>query len=343
MSRRRVRATIIGAGSAGTQVIKGLAARGVEIVGAVELLYLGEDVGEHAGIGPLGVVFEKDAEAVVARAHADVAVIATETPVAAIFDLVKLNLEHQTNVVTISEDSFYPVGEGDKALIAQLGEIAVRNGVTFMATGMQDLFWQDCLVLFSSAVREVRTLRLMTTAILDGSSEEVHREIYAGKTVEEFQSSRAADLYAGEVARGPLYAAAADLALTVISERNVMEPIVAKQDHYSKASDLHVAKGRILGTRVTTTVETAEGIDLVLEFCAKLAEEGEADNSALVVEGEPSLKVQVSRMSGFENTASIVVNRVPDVIAAQPGYVQVKDLPRLAYKPAGRFEVEDRA
>lgn len=340
MSTRKVKAIVVGAGSAGTQVIKSLHARGVEIVGALELTHLGADIGEHIGIGPLGVTFENDPQVLLNRVTADVAVVAVATELGSSFPIVKPILEHRVNVVTIAEDAFYPWTDADKKIAAEIDAIARANDVTFFATGMQDLFWQGGATLFSSGVRELHAIRIISKNVLDGASPEILDTIWVGKTLDEFHAREPSELK--EVSTGPLSAIALALGLTTTDTSTVVEPIRAKRHLYSQASDVHVPSGRIIGTREITTVHTQEGIILSNEFQAKLGEqEGEADGISLLVEGEPNLGFTVRELSGFENTAAVAVNRIPDVLAAPAGYLTVKDLPRPAWRPDRSFEITD--
>lgn len=318
-----------GGGSAGTQIVRTLHSHGIEIVGAVELAELG-DIGVRAGIGPLGIQFETDAAALIGRVQADVAIIAVGTTFAAILPTARLSLSHGINVVTIAEDAFYPWNESTTAAVRELDELATANGVTFFATGMQDVFWQNTAVLYSTVCRDITKLELFSMATLDGASDEVLETIYAGWTVAEFEAATADEQR--ELFEGPLTAIAADLGLTPSTVGTRIHPIVALADHYATLSDRHIGTGRIIGTREVTTMETAQGIPLVAEFHAKLPATGESDSSWLVISGDPGVTVRIEGMRGFANTAAIAVNRIPDVLAAEPGYLRVRDLPRPAYK-----------
>jgi hypothetical protein len=168
---RRIRAVVFGgAGTAGTQIIRSLISHGIDVVGAVEVAKLGVDVGVHAGLDPLGVVFEDDANAVLDRTQPDVAVLAIATGLTTTFASAKLALCRGCDVVTIAEDAFYPVAAADRGLAAEIDELAKANGVTFFATGMQDLFWQNTMTMFSTVVNGISRIHLVTIALQDGLS-----------------------------------------------------------------------------------------------------------------------------------------------------------------------------
>lgn len=328
---RRIKAVVFGgAGTAGTQIIRSLASHGIDIVGAVEVAKLGEDVGVHAGLEPLGVVFEADAAAVLDRARPDIAVLAIATGLAATFASAKLALVRGCNVVTIAEDAFYPMAAADHDLVQEIDALATANGVTFVATGMQDLFWVNTMSMFSTVVNDISRIHLLTVALQDGLSQAVLDSIYANRTVAEFEAGAGGDAH--ELFDGVLAAVAADLGLTPAGYESRIEPMTAPTDVYSHASDLTIGAGRILGTREVGLLKTTEGIVLVAEFQAKLGEGDEVERNRVEITGSNSVSVSVDGMSGFENTAAIVANRIPDVLAAAPGYLTVRDLPRPSHK-----------
>jgi len=327
---RRIKAAVFGAaGTAGTQIVKALVSHGIDVVGAVEVARLGEDIGVHAGVGPLGCVFEADPVAVLDRARPDIAVFAIATSLTTTFAAAKLALERGIDVLTIAEDGFYPMG-ADRELADQIDTLAKANGATFFATGMQDLFWQDAMTLFSTVVNDISRIHLVTIALQDGLSQAVLDSIYANRTVAEFEASAGGNAH--ELFEGVLTAVAADLGLTPAQYESRIEAMTTPVDHYSQASDLTIEAGRILGTRELGLMRTAEGIELTAEFQAKLGVGDEVDGSRVTVTGSNSITVHIDGMSGFENTGAIVANRVPNVLAARPGYLTVSDMPAPSHK-----------
>ena len=336
MSDTALRAILLGAGSAGTEMIKTLHARNIQIVAAADPAFAGEDVGTHADLEPLGVRFDDHLNAFIDSVEADIAVVAVATELDYNLPIINTILEHGIDVVTIAEEGFNPWTEAGKAIAAQLDATARSHNVSVYATGMQDLFWLNAAVVFSAGVRNLERITILSRNVLDGASTEILDTIWVGKTVEEFNTAPAGEHK--EISTGPLNALATALGLTPISTATTVEPIVAKTDHRSEASDVTVPTGRILGTREVTTVETEEGVTLSNEFQGKLGEGDEADGISLTVEGEPNLGFTVNHLSGFENTAAIAVSRIPDVIAAHPGYLLPGELPLLGRRPSFRYQ-----
>ena len=56
------------------------------------------------------------------------------------------------------------------------------------------------------------------------------------------------------------------------------------------------------------------------------------DKNEWTVEGEPNTTLIINRPSTVELTCASVVNRIPDVISAKPGYVPTEEICDLSFK-----------
>ena len=60
--------------------------------------------------------------------------------------------------------------------------------------------------------------------------------------------------------------------------------------------------------------------------------EDEFDKNIWTVEGEPTTTITVERPATVELTCATIVNRIPDVINAEPGYVTTEKIGELNHK-----------
>jgi 4-hydroxy-tetrahydrodipicolinate reductase len=68
---------------------------------------------------------------------------------------------------------------------------------------------------------------------------------------------------------------------------------------------------------------------------------GEVDQNVWTIQGEPNTEVIISRPSTVELTCATVVNRIPDLIAAAPGFITTDKMPTNAFRAKDlRFYVE---
>ena len=64
----------------------------------------------------------------------------------------------------------------------------------------------------------------------------------------------------------------------------------------------------------------------------KIYEEGDIDSTQWVIEGDPSTKVVIDRPPTPQLTCTISINRIADVINAEPGYITTEQLPFNVYR-----------
>ena len=79
-------------------------------------------------------------------------------------------------------------------------------------------------------------------------------------------------------------------------------------------------------------VQTVEGLRFKFSMEGRVYREGEADTNEWYVRGEPDLHLRNDRVPYRFTTCSSVVNRIPDVIRAEPGLVTLNRLGKPSYK-----------
>ena len=80
------------------------------------------------------------------------------------------------------------------------------------------------------------------------------------------------------------------------------------------------------------TTETKEGITIESECIGKVYSKEDFDKNEWTVYGEPDTTIVVNRPSTVELTCASIVNRLPDVINAKPGYVPTEQIGELQFK-----------
>lgn len=84
---------------------------------------------------------------------------------------------------------------------------------------------------------------------------------------------------------------------------------------------------------VTTTTE--EGIVIEGNCIGKVYAPGEFDQLVWAIHGEPDTEVIINRPATVELTYATIVNRIPDLIAAEPGFITSEKM------PVNRFRAKD--
>ena len=75
-----------------------------------------------------------------------------------------------------------------------------------------------------------------------------------------------------------------------------------------------------------------EGITIESECIGKVYSKEEYDKNEWTIYGEPDTTITVAKPSTVELTCATIVNRIPDVINAKPGFVPTSQFGELEYK-----------
>jgi 4-hydroxy-tetrahydrodipicolinate reductase len=122
------------------------------------------------------------------------------------------------------------------------------------------------------------------------------------------------------------------LGLTVKSQRQECVPETYDKDIKSSTLGMTIKAGDATGMSAVVTTETEEGIILETKCVGKVYAPDEFDVNEWTIVGEPETTVTVQRPATVELTCASVVNRLPDLIMARPGFVPTADMGDLQYR-----------
>jgi len=123
-----------------------------------------------------------------------------------------------------------------------------------------------------------------------------------------------------------------DLGLTTKTITESVKPIILDHALPCKAFNKDIPAGDVTGLDNTIVIETVEGILFKATQTAKVYEKGEQDINEWIIKGEPTIHMRNDNPPTLLGTSSQIVNRIPDVINARPGYVTIDELPKLVCK-----------
>ena len=337
---RAVRTVVYGVGAMGSILTRLLLDKGVEIVGAVgrNPEKVGRDLGEVTGLGrKVGVAVESDPRRALANG-ADVAVVSVASYLHVMRDHFAVCLEHGSNVVTIEEETVYPWSTAPD-IAAELDALAKANGVTLAASGAQDVFWLHLVGTLLGASHNVEAVEGRCLWNADDYGPEVAAHVHVGETPAAFERYVAEHGWPDFVARATLEALVAELELSVAAVSSTVAPVLAEETTPCRSIGRAVPPGHLLGVIDATTIETLEGPRFAFSMEGRIYREREADMNEWFVRGEPELHLRNDRVPTRLITCSSLVNRIPDVIRAEPGLVTLDRLgkPRYKHGPLGRY------
>ena len=335
MSDSKPRIVIYGAGQFGQFVARLAAEKEWPVVAAFNRAgdKVGQDLGTLAGLDKdIGVVVQDCDTASYENLDADIAVVTLLSPrlsenLVAYERLLGAGL----NVVDHTGEGYSPFCS-DPETAKRVDGLARQNGVTYSASGVWDMSRIWAGILLTGPCTQINSFFHRSVTDAETSGKAIMLQGGVSLTQREFANSIGKH---GGMAGG-LYPMIFDLVLkkigytpTNVSER--LEPVVYDHPVYCKLLDKQMEPGIVCGVRMICEVETKEGVPAVLHHEGRILLPGDTEHMYWKVDGKPSASVQVEREDTAHFTISSVFNRIPDVIAAEPGIRLMTDLGPLKH------------
>jgi 4-hydroxy-tetrahydrodipicolinate reductase len=259
---------------------------------------------------------------------------ATGSFVAEEFPVIESAIRAGLNVVSIAEEMAYPAARAPR-LAARIDRLARKRGVTVLGTGINPGFVLDLLIIALTGVcRRVEGIYAERINDLSPYGGTVMQTQGIGLTPAAFRAGLKSGKVVGHIGFQQSVAMIADALGLVLDEvRETRAPIVAKKRR--RGEHIVVEPGMVAGCR-HTAVGLCRGrkvIELVHPQQIEPGAESTRTRDRIVIRGVPNIEMKVEpEMAGGIGTASLAVNMVPLVAAAEPGLKSMKDLPvpRLA-------------
>jgi 4-hydroxy-tetrahydrodipicolinate reductase len=333
---------LVGLGATGLALGQAFVRRGdCDVVGAADVApsRVGHDLGVLLGGPPMGMSVVGD---IAELPPADLAVVATTSALAGIEPTLAGLVQRGMYVVSICEELSHPhLSHPD--VVARLDELAVDHGVSVLGTGANPGMIMDTLpILLSSLTQRVSRVRIRRTADMSHYGA-ILTKFGLGLTEEEFRTATDAGTVIGHVGFEQSIAAIADGLGWTLDEIVVDKPepaVIAAEsrrgDHVEVgpgtiAAILHGGRGVVAGEAV---------IELATHFGFIRDGDPVEAGDACIVEGEEQT-VEVRVPGGYESflsTVAVASNVATAVVAADPGFRTMADLPvgAVASKGAAR-------
>lgn len=320
---RKINVLLFGYGNTGKLIADGVEKHGGRVCGIVDAdrrLW-----GETAH----GVRIEGDGEHALLRGEADIAVISVESRLEMIAPMVRLCLSHGVDTITTSEEALFPYSTSP-SLTASLDALAKEHHCTFSASGFQDCFWIHGVTAFASACSRIDRIRGVLRYNVDEYGAALAEDHGVGLSVKEFRH-RFNEGFVPSYIWNANELLANKLGWGVSSQVQSCTPYVYHERLYSAACGRVIEKGDCVGMSTVVTTETPFGGVIETECIGKIYVAGDKDICKWTLTGEPSLSFEVNSPKTLEHTAASIVNRIPQVIAAEPGFVTIDRLGPAEY------------
>ena len=342
----------IGCGKMSKYSMRYVYEKGAEIVGAFDISehVIGKDIGTLMETEDKGVKVQNLADLAdfLKNNSADIAIVTTRSLIEELRDVVLTLVNGKVNVVTTCEEAFF-AENSNKLVFDEIDRAAKENGVTVTGGGYQDIFWGNLISTLAGSIHNITKIKGSSSYNVEDygiALAEVHG---AGLTLAEFDekiakpSELSNEEIKKQVAEGtfaPSYmwnvvgwlADKLGYHITEMSQKCVPQTNV--KDIHSTTLGMDVKAGDTTGMSAVVTAKTAEGVEIEAECIGKVYDETEFDKNVWSVIGEPDTTVSVERPDTVRLTCADIVNRIPDIINAKPGFVPTSQM------PDPRFRVE---
>lgn len=324
--------------------------KGGEIVAAFDVNpeIIGKDIGEIMG-GPARGVKVRDAaeaDAVLASLKPDACIITTMSLMRDIRDALLVCARNGVDAITTNEEAIFPMNSSP-SLTREVDALAKKTGCTISGSGYQDVFWGNLIATLAGAMHKINKIRGSSSYNVEDYGIALAKAHGAGLNLADFEKEIAAadNISPAErqkfIDRGeflPSYMwnvngwLAERLGLTVKSQVQKCVPQTHDKELHSETLGVTIPAGYATGMSAVVTTETEEGVTLETECVGKVYAPEEFDRNDWTLYGEPDTQVVINRPSTVELTCATIVNRIPDLINAAPGYVTTDLMPVNRYR-----------
>ena len=320
-----------------------------EVVGAVDINpnVIGKDIGDIMGTDKKNVIISdvKDAEKLLNELKPDCVIVTTMSLLSDVEDALMTCAKCGVNAITTCEEAFYPMNSNPN-LTKKIDELAKENNCTITGSGYQDAFWGNLITTLVGASHNVTKIKGSSSYNVEDYGIALAEAHGAGLTKEEFEEKIAsADEISDEerqkVIESGKYAPSYmwnvngwlcdKLGLTVVSQTQKCVPQFNDYDIESTTLNMTVKQGMATGMSAVVTTKTKEGITLETECIGKVYNKDEFDRNEWTVYGEPDTTLVINKPATVELTCATIVNRIPDVINAEAGFVPTSRMGELKY------------
>ena len=347
---RKVKVVQYGTGKMSLYTMRYVYEKGAEIVGAVDINpdVIGKDIGEIMGTENKGVkvVSIEDAEKMMTEVKPDIAIVTTMSLISEVEDALMLCAKLGINAITTCEEAFYPANS-NPGVTNRLDEMAKKTNCTITGSGYQDIYWGQLITSIAGSTQTIKKIKGSSSYNVEDYGIALAKAHGAGLTLEDFDKEvasvdrisdeeRQAMINKGEYLPSYMWNVngwlCAKLGLTVKRQTQKTVPQTHTEDIESSTLGMTVKAGMATGMSAVVTTETEEGIVIENECIGKVYSKDDFDKNEWTVIGEPETTLIINRPATVELTCGSIVNRIPDVINARPGYVPTEEMGELNYR-----------
>ena len=335
----------IGCGKMSVYTMRYAIEHGAKIVGAADINYnlIGKDIssiigGENKKVQIINI---SDLDEYLELTKPHIAIITTMSLLKDIKDVARTCISHGVNVITTCEEAFF-AQNSNPVLFHELDVLAKANKCTITGCGYQDVFWGNLISALAGTTHKITKIKGSSSYNVEDYGLALAKAHGAGLTIEEFNKDIAsADQISADerqkIIKSGNYAPsymwntvgwlADKLNLEITSMKQECVPQTHVEDLKSDTLQMTIKAGDATGMSAVVTALTKQGITIEAECIGKVYAPSEVDTNEWTIIGEPETTITIKQPATVQLTCADIVNRIPDVINAEPGFIPTSQMP----------------
>ena len=340
----------IGCGKMSIYTMRYVYEHGAKIVGAVDINpnLIGKDIGEVMKTENKNVPIASlvNLEEYLKATKPNIAIITTMSLLNDVKNEIRICASLGINVITTCEEAFF-ASNSNPTIWKELDVLAKANKCTITGCGYQDVFWGNLISVIAGTTHKITKIKGSSSYNVEDYGIALAQAHGAGLSLEDFDKEiaavdrmtaeeRQAIIDSGNYSPSYMWNTAGWLAdklnlhITEISQECI--PQTYNEDLESTTLGMNIKAGNATGMSAVVTAKTEEGITIEAECIGKVYAKDEYDKNEWTIIGEPETTVTVKRPATVELTCADIVNRIPDVINAKPGFIPTSQMPEPTYR-----------
>lgn len=323
--------------------------RGYELVGAVDINpdIIGKDVSVILGGEDTKVkITARDmARQMLEEVKPDVCIVTTMSLMNDLAEPLTLCAELGINAITTCEEAFYPMAS-NPTLTKKIDALAKQNNCTITGSGYQDVFWGNLIYTLAGATHKITKIKGSSSYNVEDYGIALAQVHGAGMSLDEFdekiasvdrmsKEKREELINNGEYSPSYMWNVVPWLAdkfgLTITNMSQKCVPLTHSEDIHSDTLDMDIKAGDATGMSAIVTAQTQEGVIIEAECIGKVYAKGEVDTNDWTIYGEPDTRVVITEPKTVELTCASIVNRIPDLLKSESGFIPTSKMGPLNY------------
>ena len=340
----KVRVLQVGCGKMSKYIMRFVYEKKGIVVGAVDINpdLIGKDIGsvmdsDLKGVKISRVEYLND---LIRDTNPNIAVVTTMSTLNDIEDVCRICLKNGVNVITTCEEAFYG-SNSNPFVFKELDTLAKANNCTITGCGYQDVFWGSLVTNLCASTHKVTKIKGLSSYNVEDYGIALAKAHGAGLSEEEFYKTIGKDNNMSDEQRNermanneffPSYMWNVvgwlndKLGLHITNIKQECLPILTDEELHSDTLNLTLDPKMVRGMNAVVTAISEEGIVFEVECIGKVYTKDEYDINEWTVFGEPTTKMVNEKPDTVLLTCADIVNRIPDVINAQSGFISTSKM-----------------